>query len=99
MISEWHKIKILRDFKKISKIKPKNGLILSWNQRFKQHTVKYQNFLKLIEIEWLRLKCMTNQKKIKLSDLDSMELDIFEEVSKLENIAIGVFTISKNRNS
>lgn len=98
-MNEWRKIKILRDFKKINKIKPKDGTLLSWNQRFKQFDAKYQNFLKLIEIEWLRLKCMTNQKKIKLSDLDSMELDIFEEVSKLENIAIGVFTISKNRNS
>lgn len=92
MVSEWRKIKILRDFNKINK---QQKLLGYQNQQVikNQYSTKYWNFLELIRNHWLSSIVDLTTNKITLSDLNNIDLDLLEEVSKLDNINIASMPI------
>jgi len=93
MVSDWGKIKNVRDFNKIKKsIKQSSAL---WQQNNIRSTStypeKYLKLLDLIENAYLENNYRAgnySKEKMNIQDLNSMDIDIFENVIKLSNIKI-----------
>jgi hypothetical protein len=90
---EWLKIKIVRDFNIINKPQKTGFFNVNVYQKNKLfgYSPNYLNLLELIKNTWLIQQIQQFQiatKKLHISDLDKMDIDFLEEISKLDNIEI-----------
>jgi len=105
--NEWLKIKIVRDHNKIYNEKYFSSLWIA-NEQSKIKNLypkKYINLLELIRNKWiynyLNSGYSATPKKLSISDLDNIHLDLLEKVCRFNNISIvnmPIFTLYKKGN-
>ena len=108
MSNEWLKIKIVRDHNKIYNENYYSSGLWIANEQSKirnSYPKKYINLLELIRNKWiynyLNSGYLATPKKLSISDLDNIDIDLFEKVCRFNNISIvnmPLFTLYKKGN-